>query len=398
VSRNGGTEYTRTMKRNILYIHIPAFPIAVARVRRPELRGRPVVVAIPHSERALVLCASPEARQARVYKGMPLGQARRRCPALVVCPPAPDLTARAFDALLAAAARYTPLWEPARPGHVYLDITGTGRLWGRAQDTARRLRREIGRGMDLTTAVGVAGNKMTARIASEILWSAGVCPVAPGREAAFLAPLRVDVVPGVGACRRLLLEELGIRRVRQLAVMDLAHLALVFGPAADLIRERARGIDPTPVYPPAREPVLRKDILLTPDEQDDDRLLGRLYQLVEQCAAQLRQRDVHPRQAGLLVRYADQTEATRRLRLPRPSFWEPDLFAPLAALLPQACQRRVRVRLLRVWFRDFAPPDPQLKLFAPPTPAADRVARAIRALDRIRGRYGDNSIRWGRAA
>jgi DNA polymerase IV len=385
------------LDRNIIHVHIPAFPIAVARVSRPELRDRPVAVAPVHSERALVLSVSSEARREGVFRGMPLGKALKLCPRLAVLPPDPELTQNAVRVLSGVAARYTPLWEPSRPGHVYLDVTGTDRLWGRAKDTAARVRRDIKDRLSLAGTVGVASNKMVSSIASRVIRSEGVLDVDHGRESTFMAPLNVDVLPGVGPVRRgVLLEELNITLVRQIAALDLSSLKLIFGRHAYVIHQRAFGIDPTPVYPPRAEPVVTGERTLPRDENDDAKLLGIIYGLVEQCSRKLRQRELYPRRAGLHFRYADQEEVIRQILLPRPSVWDFDLYAPLEKLFMKACQRRVRVRFMKVWFRDFAPPPAQLSLFAFAPPDEKKKVRVISALDRIREKYGDQEIQYGR--
>jgi len=387
------------MDRNILHIHIPAFPIAVARVSRPEIRDRPVAVAPVHSERALVLSVSSEARREGIFRGMPLGKALKLCPRLAVLPPDPELTQNAVRVLSGVAARYTPLWEPSRPGHVYLDVTGTDRLWGRAKDTADRVRLDIKDRLSLAGTVGVASNKMVSSIASRVIRSGGVLDVDHGRESTFMAPLNVDVLPGVGPVRRgVLLEELNITLVRQIAALDLSSLKLIFGRHAYVIHQRAFGIDPTPVYPPRAEPVVTGEMTLPRDENDDAKLLGILYGLVEQCSRKLRQRELYPRRAGLHFRYADQEEVIRHILLPRPSVWDFDLYAPLEKLFMKACRRRVRVRFMKVWFRDFAPPPAQLSLFTFAPPDEKKKAHVISALDRIREKYGDGEIQYGRTA
>jgi DNA polymerase IV len=387
------------LDRHIIHIHIPAFPIAVARVSRTELRGRPVVVAPAHSERAIVLSSSSEAREEGVFKGMPLAKALKVCPGLSVLPPDPDLTQKAARVLSGVAARYTPLWEPSHPGHVYLDVTGTQRLWGRAKDAADRVRRDIKEHLSLAGTVGVASNKMVSSIASRVMRSEGVLDVDPGRESTFMAPLRVDVLPGVGPVRRrVLLEELNITLVRQIAVLDAGSLSLIFGRYAYVIHQRAFGIDPTPVYPPRAEPVVAEEMTLPRDENDDAKLLGTLYGLVEQCSRKLRHRELYPRRGGLHFRYADQEEVIRPILLPRPSVWDFDLYAPMEKLFLKACRRRVRVRFMKVWFRDFAPPPAQLSLFAFAPQDEEKKARTIGALDRIREKYGDEGIQYGRTA
>jgi len=385
------------MDRNIIHLHIPSFPIAVARVIRPELRGRPVAVAPPHSERALLLSVSAEARQEGIFKGMPLGKAMKFCPGLTVLPPDHDLTTKACQVLAGVVARYTPLWEPSQPGHIYLDVTGTNRLWGKAKDAASRLRREIKEQAHLSGTVGVASNKMVSSIASRMIPSEGVLDVDHGREPSFMAPLKVNVLPGIGPVRRrILLEELNITLVRQVAVLDMGSLKLVFGQQAYVIHQRALGIDPTPVFPPSTEPMVAEEAALPQDENDDEKLLGLLYGLVEKCSYQLRSRSLLPRKAGLYFRYADQEEVTRHVQVPTPSFWDFDLYAPLEAAFLKACQRRVRVRFMKIWFKDFSAPSAQLSLFAFAPQDEKKKAQVISALDRIREKHGETLIQYGR--
>jgi len=385
------------LHRHIIHVHIPAFPIAVVRVSQPRLRGRPVVLAPLRSERALILSVSPEARREGIFKGMPLGKAMRVCPGLTVLPPDQALAEKASQALAGMISRYTPLWEPFRPGHIYMDMTGTERLWGQAKDAAWRFRQEIKARLNLPGTVGVAGNKMVSSIASRIMPSEGVLDVGHGRESSFMAPLKVALLPGVGHVRqRLLLEELNITLVREVAALDAGSLRLVFGREAWVIHQRAIGIDPTPVYPPRMEPTVAEEVTLSQDENDDERLLATLYRLVERCAYRLRSRTLSPGKAGLVFRYADQEEVRSQVRLPRAGFLDFQLYEPLAQAFLKTCRRRVRVRFMRVWFRDFAPPPAQLSLFAFAPPDEKKNVHVINALDRIRERYGDEAIKYGK--
>jgi len=385
--------------RHIIHIHIPAFPIAVARVSQPELRGRPVAMAPPHSERALILSASPEARGEGIFTGMPLEKAIKFCPDLTVLPPNQNLTGKASKALAQVVAHYTPLWEPSRPGRIYMDVTGTDRLWGRAKDTASRLRREIKEHLCLLGMVGIAGNKMVSSIASRIGASKGVLDVDHGKESSFIAPLRASFLPGIGHVRRkILLEELNISVVQEIAALDMDSLKLIFGKQAYVIHQRALGIDPTPVYPPRMEPRISEEVILSQDENHDEKLLGILYRLVEKCSHQLLNKALFPHKAGLAFRYTDHKEIIRQVNLPHVNFWNFDLYTPLERILLRACQRRVRVRFMKVWFQDFSPPPSQLSLFPTQFSVPKKKVLAFQALNHIRERYGYEAINYGRAA
>jgi len=387
------------MPHQIIHLHIPAFSIAIMRVVRPELRDRPVAVAPPRSSRALIFSVSTEAGKAGVYKGMPLVNAVARCPDLTVITPNRGLMEKANRELWKIAAWYTPIWEPARDGHVYLDLTGTSRLWGSAKDTALRLKKEIKDRLYLPGTAGVAENKMVSSIASRIISPERIMDVPHGGESAFMAPLPVNMVPGIGRFRRhQLLEELNITRVRDLAALDLPSLSILFGREAPIIHQRALGIDPTPVYPSPETPVVSEQRMLPEDENDDYLLLGVLRTLVEKGARRLRQKELFPRKAGILIRYADQVEVMRQSRLHHPGFWDFELYEPMKDLFFKAYTRRVRIRFLRIWFRDLVQPSRQLPLFESPPPLRGRTIRLIQALDRIRGLHGHEAIRSAGAA
>ena len=331
---------------------------------------------------------------------MRLGKAKKHCPGLTILPPNPKVMEEACRNLARSAARYTPLYEPSRPGHIYLDLTGTQRLWGKAKDTACHLRKEVEKGLCLTGTVGIAGNKMVSSIASRTIFHEGsregVLGVNHGREAPFMAPLKVGLLPGIGRVRRKsLLEDLNIIRIRQLAALDMGNLKLIFGRQAYLFHQRALGIDHTPIYPFTRAPMVGEDITLPRDENDDSKLLRLLYRLVEKCSYRMRKRLLIPRKAGLSVRYSDQVETRRLIELPRLNFQDFDLCNPLEKLFFEVCSRRVRVGFIRVWFWEFHPPSPQLTLFHTLPPDKRNKTLITHAMDRIRERYGTEAITIG---
>jgi len=382
------------MLRHITHLHIPAFPIAVARVGEPRLRGWPVAVAALQSERSLILSVSHEAREEGIFKGMPVSRARALCPHLRIIPPNPELTERAFRALTSLVACYTPLWEPARPGHIYLDLTGTERLWERARDTAYRINREVKARLDLLGAAGVAANKMVSSIASRIIPKEEQIV-----EAAFMAPLKVTVIPGIGRFHlKMLLEDLGIIKVHQLAALDMESLHLIFGSRARIIHQRAMGIDPTPVYPTPQKPLVCEEITLAEDENDNEKLLAVLHRMVERCARRLREKEACPQRAGILIRYEDHMEIRRQCWLSSLTYWDYELYQYLKGLFFKACTRRTRVRFMRIWFSALCYEDKQLHLFNCLSPCKEKSKAIVQALGKIRARYGENAIQYAKAA
>src|SRR5919106_1712909 len=154
--------------RSVLFIDPPAFRTTVEELVAPALRTRPIVVAPPGADRAVVLALSSEARRAGIQRGMPVRLAQKRCPDLVLLPPNPRLYARASRALLEVLRLYAPVIEPHGYGHAFLDLTGTGRLFGPAVDVAARVQREVRKRLHLPLSVGVAANKLVSQAATTV--------------------------------------------------------------------------------------------------------------------------------------------------------------------------------------------------------------------------------------
>src|SRR6266436_6208003 len=217
------------MLRSVLNVDIAAFPIAVERVIDRGLRGRPVLLAPPGSARAPVLVVSQEAAREGVRAGMPLPVALRRCPGAAVLHPNEALYKRATGAVLALLGGYSPLVEPVALGQTFLDLTGTSRLFGAAQDVAARIRREIEARLRLKPTVGLGTSKLVSRVAARVIRPDGLCDVFPGGEAPFLAPLPVGVLPEARGDARARLEDLAVTRVRDLLALSLPQIRIALG-------------------------------------------------------------------------------------------------------------------------------------------------------------------------
>lgn len=396
-----------TAEREIFYLNIPAFGIEVERVVNPCLRGRPVAVGMAHSARSVLQEISGEARAEGVEAGMPLGVALRVCRGLTVIPPNPELYERASGGVTGLVTGYTPLWEPQQPGRIYLDMSGSRRLFGPARDAAWRIERELEERLRLRASLGLAANKLVSRIAARTVPPRGIIDIERGNEASFMAPLSVRLLPGVGDVRmQTLLEELNVKRIGQVARVPAARLRVVFGAFAVVLRQRALGVDIEPVRLPARRPASTDDITLPEDTNDDNVLLGNLYSLVERIAAGMRAAGRPARDAALTVRHSDGVEMTRRVILASPTTSDFDLYEAVARLYAKATERRIRVRHMRVSFGHSdqihrATQQLALDLDSPDDDPAreDRSGGDIlAALDRIRSRHGYEAVQFGKTA
>jgi len=395
------------MERHIVHTAIPDLPVVVARLKEKRLRGRPVIIAPPDARRAWVYAASEEARQAGIIVGMSVHRALQRCRDLQVRPPEEALYARATRALADLVGQFSPLVEPVRYGQVYFDLTGTTRLFGPARDTTARARREILQRLQLPSVLGLATNKLVSKIAALVAYPdvlntekaatpcpAGLYDVPPGDEEAFIAPRRVEYLPGVRPPVREQLLELNVRLIRELARLSLEHLTLAFGHYGVYLHQWARGIDPRPVQPPHARPQLFEQHRFDEDTNDPEVLAAVLYRLVEHLALRLRLSERMALRLRLDLTYSDRYDVMAHTRLPLPSDSEVELFMTAQALLEKILTRRVRVRQMALGLFDFVPTQRQTELFE----SAARLKRQVltEALDCIRHRFGMDAIQFGR--
>ena len=387
------------MERQIVCIHIPKFEVALARLDHPSLRTRPVAIASMHTSRAMIREASLEAEEAGVFPGLPADRGRQRCPSLRLMPPNPPHVAKAHQALLSAIRPVAPLWEPMRPGHVFLNLTGTSRLFGATCDTAMRVERDMTQHTGLHAVAGIGTNKLVAQMATTVLTPSQLCDVRPGSEQAFLRPLLISAFPGLhgqGATLRTTLADLNLQAVQDLTEASLEALEWVFGRLAIRLYQWVRGMDSSPVLPPDRLPTFQHSHLFEPDTIELPCLLGGLSQLTDRLCHQLRQRHHVCDRLTLIVRQSDHGMTYRSRSLATPTQWEVEMFPFLHTLLLRCTLRRIRVRSLTIRANSFRPPPEQLSLFdADGEAKSQKPPRAHRlglALDSLRTRFGMKAI------
>ncbi|HET7875144.1 MAG TPA: DNA polymerase IV, partial [Methylomirabilota bacterium] len=218
--------------RTIIHVDMDAFYASVEQRDRPELRGRPVIVGADPRGRGVVSAASYEARRFGVHSAMPIGRAARLCPSAAFLPVDMDKYARVSREIMSILAGYTPVVEPCSIDEAFLDVTASRDLLGPGPAIARSIKERIRTETGLTASVGVASNKFVAKVASDLDKPDGLVVVEPGSEAAFLAPLPVSRLWGVGRVTAGQLEAMGIRTIGQLAAVPEAHLRARFGRGA----------------------------------------------------------------------------------------------------------------------------------------------------------------------
>ena len=395
------------MQRHVVCYRIPAFQVALARLEDVSLRNRPLAIAPSVNPQTILLEASDEAQQEGVCAGMQVGQATRLCPGLKLVPPDPPKIRNATEAIDRVVSRFAPVWESASPGHVFLDLTGTTRLFGRACDTATKVEGEIAERFQLVGVAGVASNKLGSEVASTVVAPLQLYDVRPGAEQMFLSPLPIRTLPLRTMQRQFihsLFADLNINTLGQLSTLALADLEAVLGPLAGQVCAWAQGIDDTPVLSPLKQPCVETTRTLDEDMVDVEELRGLLDGTLETLCRDLRRQQHCCQRIMLRVQYRDEREASGNERVRPGSYWEGELQPVLHRMLTRCFRRRVRVRSLTVTLGELQPARQQLGLieacadFMPSKHSAtNRLARSKQlsiALDRIRAKFGHHAIKW----
>ena len=410
------------MSRSVLFVDPPAFCTTMEGLVEPALRTRPLAVAPPGADRATILALSAEARLAGLEPGMPVRKAQRLCPDLIVLPPNPRLYARASRALHQILRTYAPTIEPRGYGHAFLDLTGTGRLFGPPQDVAARIRRETSERLGLSVSVGVATNKLVSQAAIRAERQADgrtggqqLLYVPAGDERGFLAPHPLEVLPELDAGMRARLEDYQLDLIGEVAAISESALCSVFGRNGRTLRARAQGIDPRPVLPPERQAEFYLAHTLTSDTNDLGVLHPLLRLLSERLGRRLRRRGLAAGRLRLEATYADYTTIARAVPL-RAGVLDAELWDAARRAFALANTKRLAVRAVGLTLDRLVEAEAQLDLWAGKTVSGDAgksqhanegsfpasglpaypltrcPASLQRALDRIHSHYGAQAV------
>jgi nucleotidyltransferase/DNA polymerase involved in DNA repair len=365
--------------RTILHVDMDAFYAAIEQRDRPELRGKPVIVgADPRGGRGrgVVSTASYEARRFGVGSAMPISQAYRLCPHGVYVPVDMDKYVAVSGQVMEILRRYTDCVEPLSIDEAFLDVTGSLRAFGTGETIAQKLKQAIQRETALTASVGVAPSKLLAKVASDIRKPDGLVVVEPGAEAAFLAPLPIRRLWGVGPKMEERLARLGVRTIGDLAALEPKSLERRLGTHGHDLLSLARGIDDRDVVADAeRAKSLGQEHTYGVDTADRGVLRRTLLGLCDSVARRLRSHGLRGRTVTL--KYRDETfrTLTRAETLAQPTDSGAALFRVTWRLFEGVHGPR-KVRLLGVYASGFGAAA-QLEIFAEQPSAADQVRDAV---------------------
>ncbi len=380
--------------RAILHVDLDAFFAAVEQRDRPELRGKPVIVGGGGpTDRGVVSAASYEARAFGVHSAMPLRTAAALCPGGVFVPVQGAKYQVVSRQVMAILRRFTPQVEPVSIDEAFLDVTGSQALFGDGESIGRQIRAAIREEVGLTASVGVATTKLVAKVASDLRKPDALVVVPPGQEAAFLAPLPITRLWGVGARTAESLREFGVTTIGDLAALERAVLERRFGKLGAALTARARGVDPDPVSDRAPAKSIGHEHTFDVDTSDREVIERTLLAMAEGVAGRLRASGVKAATVTVKIRDSSFRTITRQRTLAEPTdLTEPIWRAALELARPEV--RAIRVRLLGVTASNLGE-RVQLQLFSGEGQGAGdggRGRRLIEAEDAIRRRFGERAV------
>jgi DNA polymerase IV len=301
-----------------------------------------------------------------------------------------EASERVFDVLQTV----TPLYEPLSLDEAFLDVTASRKLFGSPAEIARGLRRRIAEEVGLPSSAGIAAVKLVAKIASDLAKPDGQLEVLPDGSAAFLAPLPVARLPGIGPKSAKIFDAMGIASIGELAAKGPAFLEQRFGPGGRDLWDRARGVDPRPVIADRDAKSVGAEETFDDDLAGAEALRPRVHAQALRVAHRLRRAGVRARTIQLKLKRADFSIVTRRVTLDEPTDDGQTIYREAACLLEREPPRPTRLTGVSAQNLVAAAP-PQMGLFAPPPRPADALNRA---LDAITFRFGAAAITTGDVA
>lgn len=382
----------------IFHIDLDSFFVSCERLVDPSLIGIPVAVGGVYGH-GVIASASYEARKFGVRSAMPSAQALRICPRLKIIRSTRGLYSKMSKEVFDIVANFSPTIEKVSVDEAYLDMRGTETLFGPPESAAEKLRAAVFAATGLTASIGIATNRRVAKIATDFRKPNGQTYVAPGTEAAFLAPLEVKKIPGIGPTTEASLAAYGLLRVRDIQACSQAQLEGRFGEShGNFLYRASRGEGSTAFFEESQTRSMSREETFGEYPRDRMALRKLLWEMVSEVAAELRAEEDtefrYARAVRLRLRYPDFETLSRSRVLDRPTRLTEEIYAALEPLLDEAWTVGRPVRLLGAGVV-LGSGARQLGLFEE-VGGDEKKEKLADLKDRLKNRFGDHAIKTGR--
>ena len=381
------------MSRSVFHLNIIGFKAAVAAVKDKNLRFRPFVIAGTRGGRSLALDCSPEAVKQGIMPGMALAVAQRQIKDLIVL--SPDIPAYQVmnNELEKVAERYAPVWENDKVGNLFLDITGTSRIFGPPADCSSRILREIYEQAGIKPAAAVASNKLVSKVATRTIRPMGLIQIYNGTEAEFLSHQDIRILPGMGQKLLRTASIVGMREIGEIAALSVTQAIALFGKQGPLLRSMAQGIDGSRVVERKEDRRITQQADFNEDVIDETAIRAAIESLAEHGGLEMRNEKLGMRNLSVAVIYADGVRVEGKEQVKRPLVTDSEIMTAAYKVYKKTVDRRIRIRSIGISFEDLVPLGFQPDLFEPETETANRKLQE--AVDKIQNRYGAGKITRG---
>lgn len=379
-------------KRYIAHLDLDCFYVSVERIKDPSLNGKPVIVGGTPSGRGVVASASYEARAFGIRSAMPTARALRLCPDVIVVRSRFGDYTKYSNTLYQRILELAPVVERASIDEMYLDLTGCEDLYHHdLPGFVKKLQQIVWVEFQLPCTISLASNKVVAKIAAQTVKPAGVIYVPHGTEQEFLAPLSIDVIPGVGKKTSEILRRKGFNAVADLQAASKEKLQRILGKHGLWIHEVANGFGPDHLSTEHERKSIGNEETFAHDIADRNELEKILFSLTEEVCSSLRYRHLKARTFTLKLRYADFQTITRATTF-EPTNDDTIIFKAMLELLDASYTRRIAIRLLGVRASHLVEEE-QLEL--PLFPEDKKRSQMLDAVDKIRKKFGEDVIHVG---
>ena len=386
---------------SIIHLDLDAFFASVEQRDNPAYQEKPLIVGgisggkLSNSNRGVVCAASYEARKYGVHAGMPIWEARQKCPQGIFVTSQINKYLEASKKFFQICSNYTPLIEPLSIDEVFLDVSGCESLFGSSETIGRKIKERVYQELELKVSVGIAENKFLAKIATNLGKPNGFYIIPLKDIQRIVYPLPISALWGIGKKTEKLLKKSGIYQVEQLAKMPDSILENLLGKNGGKIKFLAQGIDDSPVTPPSTAKSIGKETTYSTNIIEKEKLIKELLKLSQLVAYNVRKKGYKGRTITLKVRFQNFTTFNRSKTLENPTHLDDIIFKTVVELLDKVRHKKGGIRLLGIKLSNLTLGNEkkQLKFLRDEEDKkGDKLEQLTQSLDKIREKFGSKSI------